>query len=290
MHHGIRTTAVMAVLLAAGTLAAEESGAAPDEASAADVAPVLTPVVRGNQTLPAANAHGSLPVVAGPGGARLYTVSGGQPVIAEPFDADLSNWVSEGPNSAEVKEGKLVIRTREKTPDGKVESGQYLWFRKDLPADFRVEFDFTPKSPSGFFLLFFCAKGVAGEDILGDKLMKEYKALPDFKKYTTGPINCYHISYRRNTNADCNLRKNTGKHLLSNSPVDQVIPADKTAHVVLTKQGGHITLTVDGVSFMDFTDDGKINGGVYGAGKFGFRQVYESEGEYDNVRVFDLGK
>jgi hypothetical protein len=211
-----------------------------------------------------------------------------QPVIVETFDKDLSNWVSEGPNSAEVKDGKLVLKTREKTADGKPESGQYLWLKQDLPADFRLEFDFTPVSPSGFFLLFFCAKGVEGEDILGDKLMKEYQALPDFKKYTIGPVNCYHISYRRNEQADCNLRKNTGKHLLSNSKVDQLIPINKTAHVVLIKQGGRITLTVDGVSFMEFTDDGKLNNGIYGAGKFGFRQVYESEGQYDNFKVFDL--
>jgi hypothetical protein len=211
-----------------------------------------------------------------------------KPVIVETFDKDLSNWVSEGPNSAEVKDGKLVLKTREKTADGKPESGQFLWFRRDLPADFRLEFDFTPKSPSGFFLLFFCARGVAGDDILGDKLMKEYKALPDFKKYTIGPVNSYHISYRRNEQADCSLRKNTGKHLLSNSKVDQLIPINKTAHVVLIKQGGRITLTVGGVSFMEFTDDGNINGGVYGVGKFGFRQVYESEGEYDNFKVFDL--
>ncbi len=39
---------------------------------------------------------------------------------------------------------------------------------------------------------------------------------------------------------------------------------------------------------MEFTDDGNMNGGVYGVGKFGFRQVYESEGEYDNFKVFDL--
>jgi arylsulfatase A-like enzyme len=208
-----------------------------------------------------------------------------QPVIEETFDKDLSNWVSEGPNAVSAKDGKLVIKA---TDAAKL--GQYVWLKQDLPADFRLEFDFTPKSPSGFFLLFFCAKGTGGEDILGDGLMKEYKAEKDFKKYTIGPINCYHISYRRNESADCNLRKNTGKHLLSNSKVDQLIPANQTARVVLAKQGGHITLTVDGVAFMDFTDDGKLNNGIYGAGKFGFRQVYESEGQYDNFRVFDLGK
>lgn len=224
-----------------------------------------------------------LGIVAGAVIAQSRPAPAGRVVIEESFDKDLSNWVSEGPNSAEVKDGRLVMKTTDAARDG-----QYLWLKKDLPADFRLEFDFTPVSRSGFFLLFFCAKGVEGDDILGDKLMKEYKQEKDFKKYTIGPVNCYHISYRRNENADCNLRKNTGKHLLSNSKVDQVIPANKTAHVVLTKQGGHITLAVDGVSFMDFTDDGKLNGGIYGEGKFAFRQVYESDGQYDNFKVIDL--
>ena len=206
-----------------------------------------------------------------------------KPVLEETFDQDLANWVSEGPNSVAVKDGKLSIKTADKA------MGQYVWYKKDLPADFRLEYDVTPVSKSGFFLINFCTKGKDGVDILDDKLMKQYKALKDFKKYTIGPINCYHISYRRNEKADCNLRKNTGKNLLSNSKVESVIPAQKKSHVILTKDGGHITLIVNGELFMDYTDDGKINGGVYGEGKFGFRQVYDSEGRYDNFKVYDLG-
>jgi hypothetical protein len=207
-----------------------------------------------------------------------------KPVMEDSFDKDISNWVVEGANDVSFKDGELIIKNKEGA-----KTGQYVWFKKDLPADFRVEYDVTPVTPSGFFLINFCTKGKDDVDILDDKLMKQYKALKDFKKYTIGPINCYHISYRRNEKADCNLRKNTGKHLLSNSTVEAVIPAKKKAHVILTKKGGHITLVVDGAVFMDYTDDGKINGGVYGEGKFGFRQVYESEGRYDNFKVYDLG-
>ncbi|MCX5776921.1 MAG: DUF1961 family protein [Candidatus Firestonebacteria bacterium] len=209
----------------------------------------------------------------------------GKPVLEDSFDKDMSNWVPEGGQSVEVKEGELVIKTKDSS-----KTGQYVWFKKDLPSNFRVEYDVTPVSKSGFFLINFCTKGKDGVDILDDKLMKQYKALKDFKKYTIGPINCYHISYRRNEQADCNLRKNTGKNLLSNSKVESVIPAQKKSHVILTKDGGHITLIVNGELFMDYTDDGKINGGVYGEGKFGFRQVYESEGRYDNFKVYDLSK
>jgi len=179
-------------------------------------------------------------------------------------------------------DGRLYVKTTEGA------DGQFVWYRKDLPEDFRVEYDVTPVSSSGFFLIFFCAKGVDGEDILGDKLFKQYRALKDFKKYTVGPINCYHISYRRNRQANCNLRKNTGKKLLKQARLSALLPEGKLAHVSLTKQGGRILLVVNGQVFMDYRDDGKANGPIYGGGKIGLRQVYVSEGYYDNFKVYDL--
>lgn len=210
-----------------------------------------------------------------------------KPIFEETFERDLSNWTPEGPHQVRIRNGRLHYKTHW-AEDPAERSGQFLWLNRDLPADFRVEYDVTPLSESGFFLIFFCARGVGGEDILGEKLFQEYKELRDFEKYTIGPINCYHISYRRNEVADCNLRKNTGKHLVKTSKLTALLPKGEAARVVLTKVGGHITLRVNGETSMDWTDDGKINGGVYGAGKIGLRQVYDSEGEYDNFRVYDL--
>ena len=207
----------------------------------------------------------------------------GSQVFADDFAAGLADWQSEGPNLVEVVDSRLHIRTTQAT-----KSGQFVWCRTSLPADFRVEYDLTPISPSGFFLIFFCVQGIDGDDILAPKLFSEYSALEDFQKYTIGPINGYHISYRRNRNADCNLRKNTGKHLLVSNPIDAVLDAGNTVHVVLTKTAGRITLTVDGRTFMDHTDDGAINGGIYNGGRLGLRQIYDSDGYYDNLRIYDL--
>ncbi|MCD6365007.1 MAG: DUF1961 family protein, partial [Planctomycetes bacterium] len=200
----------------------------------------------------------------------------------ETWDSDLSNWRAEGQNLVEVTGGRLHVKT------ARGAEGQFVWLTKDLPADFRVEYDLTPASASGFFLIFFCARGVDGEDILSDKLFRQYKRLRDFKKYTIGPVNCYHISYRRNRQANCNLRKNTGKKLLKQSRLDALLPEGRTAHIMLTKQDGRIRLVVDGREFMDYTDNGTSSGEVYGPGKIGLRQVYDSEGYYDNFKVFSL--
>ena len=223
----------------------------------------------------------------------------GELVHSDDFGDGSGKWRPEGPHLVEVSGGRLHVKTV--MDDRKV--GQYIWFREDLPADFRAEYDFTPVSESGFFLIFFCARGVAGEDILSAELFESYmphaawQPYEDFDKYT-GPdpaerpngrrINCYHISYRRNTQANCNFRKNIGKNLLVSCEIDALLPAGQKAHVVLTKEGGRVRLEVDGRLFMDHTDDGNLNGGVYGAGKFGLRQVYDSEGYYHDFRVFDL--
>ncbi|HUS92529.1 MAG TPA: DUF1961 family protein, partial [Phycisphaerae bacterium] len=190
----------------------------------------------------------------------------GRLVLEETFDGGLGNWQPEGPHAAGVRGGKLHVKTHW-PDDPRKQSGQFLWLKRDLPADFRVEYDVTPLSESGFFLVFFCAKGTGGQDILGDELFRRYAERRDFEKYTIGPVNCYHISYRRNEAADCNLRKNTGKHLLKTASLKALLPRGKPAHVALTKVGGHIRLVVNGQVFMDHTDDGTLNGGVYSGGK-----------------------
>lgn len=221
--------------------------------------------------------------------------TGGKLVFEDKFK-DMSNWVSEGPHKVEVKDGRLHVVTD--TAGGQI--GQYVWCKRELSDDFRVEFDVTPVSASGFFLVFFCVQGVKGEDILGKDLFEDYmpwkswKEYHDWDKYTSAGnrhthssrIRAYHVSYRRNESANCNLRKNPGLVLKKSSAIDALLPKDKTAHVVLTKQGGHITLAVDGKEFMDWTDTET----PYKGGKFGFRNVYESDAHYTNVKFFDLSK
>jgi len=221
----------------------------------------------------------------------------GKVIFEESFDKGMENWVSEGPHTVEVKDGRLHVKT---VQGGNL--GQFVWCRKELPDNFRVEFDVTPVSDSGFFLIFFCVQGVKGEDILGPELFDNYfnwktwKDYQDWDKYTSPPkrkhdsrIRGYHTSYRRNELANCNLRKNPGLNLVKSSDLKSLLPRDKTAHVVLAKEGAHVTLVVNGETFMDWTDDGKIDGPFYNGGRFGFRQVYDADGHYDNVKIYDLG-
>jgi len=212
--------------------------------------------------------------------------------------ANLDNWVAEGPHTVEVKDNKLHIKT---TGD---EIGQYVWLKKDVPNDFRIEFDFTPSEKSqekSFYLIHFCQQGVKGEDILSDEMQNDYlpakswKPFQDFDKYVSAEnrkafhesrIRGYHTSFLRGESATCNFRKNPGLILLKQEKLDDKLPKNQKARIALTKIGGHILLEVNGKTFMNHTD----NENIYNGGRFGFRAVYDADGYYENFKLYDMTK
>lgn len=203
------------------------------------------------------------------------------PAVKEKPTMNLDAFVVEqwnpGEGAVKLEEGLLRIDTQEG------QDGVHVWLKEELPPDFTLEYDFTPLSPSGFFLLFFCQKGLKGEDVLAPELLAERKESTLFRTYTLGRAG-YHISYRRNEAANCNLRKNPGMNLVKQQPLEDVLPANKTVRVKLTKQGARITLEVDGKTFMDYTDPEKPHSG----GRIAFRQVYPSSARYGNIVLKEL--
>ena len=86
-----------------------------------------------------------------------------EPLVSEDFDKDLSLWRVERDPEAftyEIADGRLHV----KTVKTKRSEGGYIWLKQELPADFGVEFDFTPVSESGFFLIFFSARSLDGDE------------------------------------------------------------------------------------------------------------------------------
>jgi hypothetical protein len=162
-----------------------------------------------------------------------------------------------------------------------------VWLKRDLPDDFSFEFDFTPQSKSGFFLLFFCAKGLDGQDVLSPQMQAYHPAGQTlFGKYVSDKIRSYHISYRRGEEANCNLRKNPKLRLLKQQKLSQILPQGKSVHVKLTHQGRHIHLEVDGNVFMDYDDpEPPLQGG-----RLALRQVYDAAATYTNITLKNIGK
>jgi len=204
------------------------------------------------------------------------------PAAGPDLAASMDNWLVEkwedDPIQVRVEGGALRASTH--SP----ENGVMLWLKRDLPADFVLEYDFTPLSQTGFFLVFFCARGTDGHDVLSPEAQADRTARTLFKKYTDGKVRCYHVSYRRGEEANCNLRKNPGLVLLKQQPLAELLPRGKTAHVRLTKRGARILLEVNGKQFMDYTDrDAAIAGG-----RLALRQVYDSEASYKNITLTEL--
>lgn len=199
------------------------------------------------------------------------------------FDGGLGDWVLEGPGVTEIRDGRLYMESRE-PQNGHI----VLWNKRDFPADFLAEWDFSPANESALYIVFFCARGRDGKDLFDPSLAKRDGT---FTQYTMGDINAYHISYFRNLGREsgiCNLRKEHGFYLVSIGR-DPMAPVAGGKHRIrLLKRGPQIRFFIDGKLCVKFDDDGKTYGPVWGAGKIGLRQMAPSKAFYDMFRVYEL--
>jgi len=194
----------------------------------------------------------------------------------------MDNWFIEGSEGkGEMVNGVLHVTSTSRR------KGVHAWFRPDLPDHVRIEYDMTVHGKSGFALVFFCAKGTQGEDIIKDLPPRDGA----FSQYVRNDrLRCYHLSVHRFGTRSwvqgANLNKNPPKTLLQRNAVDPCPPAegDQTYHMVLIKAGPRIQLLVNDKLVLFYLDDG---GKAYNGGKFGFRQIYGSSISYDNLRVYE---
>lgn len=212
----------------------------------------------------------------------------GQTLLDIPLNdpAQIAGWRLEGPGDVSFRDGWMRMRSLE--PEGEGKEGHIVhWCDRNLPADFLLEFDVRILGSRGLNIIFFCAKGRHGEDVF-DPALQPRTGL--FGHYTSGDINCYHISYYAHTpnaagRATSNLRKNHGFYLVDNGPIG-IAPGSRDTHrVTLLKRGGTIRLGVDGRLAMDWHDDGVHYGPVLGEGKFALRQMRWTVAEYRRLRV-----
>ncbi|UCH65614.1 MAG: DUF1961 family protein, partial [Ignavibacterium sp.] len=125
---------------------------------------------------------------------------------------DLEKFVLEGeailsfPNDCLRMENKLDPSLGQK-------ANFVLWCDKNFPQNISIEWKFKPIKEPGLAILFFSAKGLKGEDIFDPSLQKREGI---YKRYHSGDINTYHISYFRRKHKKekafhtCNLRKSKG--------------------------------------------------------------------------------
>ncbi len=209
----------------------------------------------------------------------------GELIVEDTFDEPWQdNWVLEGPGILTQEDGRL--RMQEPEPGTEGANHIVLWNRTAHPKDFIAEWEFTPNEISGLCIVFFCAKGRNGEDIF-DPALEERDGT--FSGYHSGDINCYHISYFRNTcsrSPNCALRKNWGFWRASAGYDYIPLEPGVTSRLTLVKRGAHIQFAIDDRISIDWVDDGVTRGGVWGSGHFGLRQMMTTDAWYDNFRIW----
>ncbi|MBC2601711.1 DUF1961 family protein [Puniceicoccus vermicola] len=200
---------------------------------------------------------------------------------------DSKDWIMEGPGKVEyTAEGMVMESTRPERSDGHI----VYWLDRRLPENFVAEWEVEILSEYGLNIVFFSATGPDGVSVFDQDVTPRDG---DFKQYHGGDIDCYHISYYADSEANpgrstANLRKNSGFYLVSNGPEGIPPESTKTHRVVLSKVGGRIQLAVDGQLSIDWQDDGASYGEVLGAGWFGLRQMRWTKAIYRNLRIYAI--
>ncbi len=200
---------------------------------------------------------------------------------------DITGWKMEGPGKVEFKDGWMIMESLMAEEGTPVQGHIVNWCDTDMPENFVATWDFQMHSDYGLAIMFFCAKGVNGEDIFSPQLAPRDGT---FSAYIKGDINNYHISYQANgpgggTRRTSHLRKNSGFALAANGPVGVEAFSKKLHKIVLIKNGNHIQMAVEGRLIIDFTDDGSL-GQTWADGKMGFRQMKWTKAAYRNFKVY----
>ncbi len=205
----------------------------------------------------------------------------------------VNTWRMEGPGIYQInKEGWLSMESTEADKGPAGEGHIVFWTPEIFPESFVAQWEFQAISDDGLCIVFFAATGHNGKHLFDPRLNQRFGI---FRQYTMGDIDCYHISYYANTPGNpgritTNIRKNHGFYLVSNG--QPAVPTGSKAihNITLVKQKGNIRLGVDGISIIDWTDDGIQYGPVHGEGMIGFRQMKWMKGQYRNFKVWALSE
>ncbi len=202
----------------------------------------------------------------------------------------MDNWRMEGPGVFTTADGWLSMESTEADVGGPGDGHIVFWTPGIIPSNFIAEWDFQPLTDEGLCIVLFSAMGQNGENIFDPSLKKRDG---HFAGYIRGDINCYHISYYANipTNPGritSNLRKNHGFYLVANGPPAVPNGSKQTHKITLIKNNGNIRLGVDGLTIIDWTDDGRQYGPVHGQGSLALRQMKWMKARYRNFKIWEI--
>ncbi|UOY88695.1 YesU family protein [Bacillus glycinifermentans] len=203
---------------------------------------------------------------------------------------EVRGWVMEGRGKISFPEGRLHMEN-ELDPERYGDDAHFVyWCPETFPDKIMIQWDFYPVREPGLCMIFFAACGLHGEDLFDPRLAKRSGRYPE---YHSGDINALHLSYFRHKHDNerafrtCNLRKSRGFHLVKEG-ADPLPPADDAMppyRMKLIKDRAYVHFSINGLSILEWKDDGRRFGPVYGGGKIGFRQMAPLVAAYANLEV-----
>ena len=207
-------------------------------------------------------------------------------------ERDVEGFVLEGSARLSFPEGKLRMENALSAAEGQ-KANYVLWCPEDFPSDVRIEWKFRPIREPGLAILFFAAKGRAGEDIFDSSLAGR---TGEYVQYHHGDIDAFHVSYFRRKEPDeralhtCNLRKSYGFHLVAQGgdPIPDADECKNMYRIALEKKGNLVRFLVEEVEVFRYVDDGETYGPCLTGGKIGFRQLAPMIAEYADLKVYAL--
>lgn len=197
----------------------------------------------------------------------------------------MQGWRMEGPGITEFSDGWMHMYS-----EGQAWHHVY-WCPLEFPESFEASWEMQNMNPeAGLCIVFFSAVGIEGEDIFDPSLPERDGT---FSQYTKDKINSYHISYYANNPKNqereaSHLRKNNMFEIVNLGPEGISKSSTEIHRIRLIKKDARVVFYVDEAKIIDWTDDGKSLGPVYGKGKFGFRQMQWTHFRYRNLKVNEL--
>lgn len=213
--------------------------------------------------------------------------------------ADVKGWRMEGDGVVRWSGGRMHMENGRDPKEGQ-QSNFVFWCDFEFPADFWLEWDFTPEREPGLAILFFAAKGRQGQDVF-DPALKPRTG--PYEQYHHGDIDAFHIAYFRRRYPDerafhvVHLRKSFGFHLVAEGadPIPNVEDATPPYRLRLRKHKKKIDFAVtppDGtpLTVCTWEDDGQTFGKKLGGGKIAFRQMAPLKAAYARLQAWEIKK
>jgi len=192
----------------------------------------------------------------------------------------------EGPGELEFRDGWMEMFS----PEEKFH--HVFWCPAVFPDRFIAEWEAQNLEPdAGLCIIFFAAKGLEGEDIFDTSLPERNG---NFRGYTMGKINNYHISYYANNpgyepgRGTANLRKNRGFDLVQTGREGIPVISGDIHKMRLVKDGRHIVMWVDDRRIIDWTDEAVDASQTHKEGKIGLRQMKWTHFRYRHLSVWTI--